>query len=273
VAAQCRKGARIKVSRSNLLHVLEHDEQGETLKGYGNSRNFFGTKIYLRVGSKATIFNSTTYLLAFKMSSSNAGSTTKVLQQVDGAEIQEGGWVGGDAWFGSMMSVIETYKRKKVHSTFIIKNNQTFFPMQPLHAVLKARYYGNHPAGHWVVFQATISDVKVFALAYAWSRRGVSYFLSTCGKTSPHEVMYMSHFKDDFGNVVHKEIDRPEVCHFLCEYLPLIDEHNKQRQNLLNLERCWCTKDPWMRLLSTTLGMCVVDMHRWYRNKKYEEQL
>jgi hypothetical protein len=119
--------------------------------------------------------------------------TAKVLQQVDGAEIQEGGWVGGDAWFGSMMSVIETYKWKKVHSTFIIKNNQTFFPMQPLHAVLKARY-GNHPAGHWVVFQATISDVRVFALAYARSQRGVSYFLLTCGKTSPHEVKYMSHF-------------------------------------------------------------------------------
>jgi hypothetical protein len=48
--------------------------------------------------------------------------------------------------------------------------------MQPLRGVLKARY-GNHPAGHWVVFQATISDVKVFALAYAWSQRGVSYFL------------------------------------------------------------------------------------------------
>jgi hypothetical protein len=32
-------------------------------------------------------------------------------------------------------------------------------------------------------------------------------------------------------------------------------------------------KDPWMRLLTTTLGMCVVDVHQWYRNKKYEEQL
>ena len=28
-----------------------------------------------------------------------------------------------------------------------------------------------------------------------------------------------------------------------------------------------------MQLLTTTLGMCVVDMHRWYRNTKYEEQL
>jgi hypothetical protein len=126
--------------------------------------------------------------------------TAEVLQQVDGADIPEGGWVGGDAWFGSMMSVVKSYERKKGHWTFIIKNNQTFFPMQPLYAVLKARY-GSQPAGHWVVFQATISDAKVFALAYTWSQCGVSYFLSTCGKTSPHEVKYMSHFEDDFRNV------------------------------------------------------------------------
>jgi hypothetical protein len=42
VAAQCRKGARVKVPRSNLFHVLEHDEQRKTLKGYGNSRNYYG---------------------------------------------------------------------------------------------------------------------------------------------------------------------------------------------------------------------------------------
>jgi hypothetical protein len=124
---------------------------------------------------------------------------------------------------------------------------------------------------HLVVFQAAIASVKVFALACAWSQRGVSCFLSTCGKTTPHETKHMSHYEDDFGNVVHNEINRPAICHFLCEHLPLIDEHNEQRQNLLNLERCWCTKDPWMRLLTTTLGMCVVDMHRWHRNRKYDD--
>jgi hypothetical protein len=42
VASQCHKGACAKVTRSNLFHVLEHDEQRETLKGYGNSRNYYG---------------------------------------------------------------------------------------------------------------------------------------------------------------------------------------------------------------------------------------
>ena len=55
--------------------------------------------------------------------------------------------------------------------------------MQPLHAVLKARF-GTHPAGHWVVFQTTIMDAKVFALAltlaYAWSQWGISMWSNSC---------------------------------------------------------------------------------------------
>ena len=60
--------------------------------------------------------------------------------------------------------------------------------------------------------------------------------------------------------------NRPKLAHFLYEYLPLIDEHNKQRQSILGLERRWLTKCPWFRLLCTVLGMCTVDMHRLYRH-------
>jgi hypothetical protein len=45
VAAQCCKGARVKVTRSNLFHVLEHDEKRESLKGYGDSRNYYYGRI------------------------------------------------------------------------------------------------------------------------------------------------------------------------------------------------------------------------------------
>jgi hypothetical protein len=55
--------------------------------------------------------------------------------------------------------------------------------------------------------------------------------------------------------------------------MSLTDKQNKQSQNLLNLEILCCTEDPWIYLLITTLGMCVVDMHRWYRNKIYFEQI
>jgi DDE_Tnp_1-like zinc-ribbon len=125
---------------------------------------------------------------------------------------------------------------------------------------------------------ATIADVTVIAIAYAWSQKGVSYFVSTCGDTEPSAVKYQSKFEDEWGNTMTREINRPNICHFLYQYLPLIDEHNKQRQSLLQLEKRWETKDPWFRLLTTLVGMSTVDMHRVYRyyeikemGKTYEE--
>jgi hypothetical protein len=195
--------------------------------------------------------------------------TAEVLRQIENSGVIEGGWCGGDAWFGSVMTAVEVYRQLGVHSTFIVKNNHNMYPMQPLLAVLRARF-GKRPAGHWVVFRAVIGEVKLFALAYAWSQRGISYFLSTCGRTDPHPQKYRSNFEDDFGVVTFKELNRPYIAHFLYEYLPLIDEHNKQRQNLLNLERSWLTKDCWMRLITTIVGMSVVDFQRCVKNHLWE---
>ena len=194
-------------------------------------------------------------------------TTSEVLRQVEGSGVKKGGWVGGDAWFGSIMSSVEVYKRFGVHSTFVVKNNTRYFPMRVLHRILVARYK-RRPAGHWVVMHTTIADVPIMVVAYAWSQRGVTYLVSTCGSTTVHPTKYQSKFEDDFGNIRIKDVNRPWVAHFLYEYLPLVDEHNKQRQSILNLERCWLTKDCWFRLLTTIVGMSVVDMHRWYRNKK-----
>ena len=57
------------------------------------------------------------------------------------------------------------------------------------------------------------------------------------------------------------------MAHFLYEYAPIIDEHNKQRHSLLALEKIWKLKDPWFRQITTSLVMTTVDMHwiYWYR--------
>jgi hypothetical protein len=53
------------------------------------------------------------------------------------------------------------------------------------------------------------------AMAYAWSQRGISYILSTCGSTKTAEKMYVSYFEDDYGNVGSKEIPRPQLAYLL----------------------------------------------------------
>jgi hypothetical protein len=50
----------------------------------------------------------------------------EVLRQIKGKNIVEGGWVGGDACFGSMVIVLEAKKRLNVDSTLIIKGNHVF---------------------------------------------------------------------------------------------------------------------------------------------------
>jgi hypothetical protein len=142
--------------------------------------------------------------------------------------------------------------------------------MKPLFAVLKARFK-DRPAGHWVNFHVTISGVPLIAMAYAWSQRGISYILSICGSTATSEKTYMSYFEDDYGNVGSKEISQPVLAHLLYDYLPLIDEHNKQQQKILGLERKWPTRNCWFCLLTTLMGMCIVDMHMLYWNKLNEK--
>jgi hypothetical protein len=162
--------------------------------------------------------------------------TAEVLRQVDGADVVDGGWVGGDAWFGSVLTAVEVKVSLNVDSTWIIKGNHAFYPMEALHAILKGRFE-NKISGHWFSMTAIIGGVKLLALCYAWSQKGVSYFLSTCGSIHQSSVMYQSNFEDDFGNVSSKFLPRTQVCHFLYELLPLIDEHNKQSQYVLGLER------------------------------------
>jgi hypothetical protein len=185
----------------------------------------------------------------------------EMLHQCESGNIVEGGWVGGDAWFGSIPCVVELKKKMNIYSTFIIKQNLQYCPVQVIQWIMKARYHDGHLAGQHAVMKATISGVEMFLLAYAWSNKQVAYIISSCGMTVPHEIPYRTHFTDDYGNVTFKELLQPSIAHFYFKLCPLIDNHNKDRQGILGLEDCWPTKSPWFRLVTALIRMSVVDMH------------
>ena len=80
-------------------------------------------------------------------------------------------------------------------------------------------------------------------------------------------------FENEYSNVEVKEFSRPAIAHMLYMVLTLIEEHNRQRQGILSMERRWHTKNPWTRILTTLIGMAVVDVQRWDRSmrSKYNE--
>ena len=96
----------------------------------------------------------------------------------------------------------------------------------------------------------------------------MAYFVSTCGTTVRHQIDYRSCYEDGYGNPTFKLLPRPSIAHFVYEFLPLIDEHNKARQSILALEDKWPTKCCWFRLITTFVGMAVVDLQRWDRNMR-----
>jgi hypothetical protein len=192
----------------------------------------------------------------------------ETLRQCESANLASGGWVGGDAWFGSIPCVVELKNRLNVYSTFIIKQNVQYCPLDVIKRILQSRNKKGNRSGRHVVMKANISGVDLFLLAYAWSNKRAAYIVSSCGTTVMHEIPYRSHFTDDYGNVTFKEIPRPSIAHFYFELCPLVDNHNKDRQGILGLEDCWPTKNPWFRLVTTLIGMSVVDLHRWDRNKR-----
>ena len=133
--------------------------------------------------------------------------------------------------------------------------------------VLQARFKERR-AGHWVVFKTVYEGATLIAMAYAWSMKGVSYILSTCRSTEPDNQLYTSYFEDENGHVAFNEIQRPKLANMIYDHLPIIDEHNKQRQDILGLERRFPTKNAWFRLKTTLIGMCAVDLHRFLFHKK-----
>jgi hypothetical protein len=56
--------------------------------------------------------------------------TPEVPPQEKNSNVIEGGWVGGDAWFGSIESCFELMRFLKLHSSFIIKQNLNNYPIE-----------------------------------------------------------------------------------------------------------------------------------------------
>ena len=111
------------------------------------------------------------------------------------------------------------------------------------------------PGGVKIVLKATYHDIPLIAIGYSYSTRTSLCFVATknAGSTRAGEPYEMK-FTDDFGNVVAREVERPEILSEFFKYSNKIDVHNQKRQSNLKLEKRWLTKDSYFRLFTTLVG-------------------
>ena len=89
----------------------------------------------------------------------------EVLQQCEGAQLADGGWVAGDAWFWSIPALLKV-KNLNVFSTFIVKQNVQYYPLQVIKKLLQT-CYPKRPAGCLIIMKANKSGADLFLLEYA----------------------------------------------------------------------------------------------------------
>jgi hypothetical protein len=78
------------------------------------------------------------------------------------------------------------------------------------------------------------------------------------GSTSegdPYEMKYT----DSYGNICTHFVDRPEVISNFFASSNIIDTHNQLRQDLLQLEKKWLTKNPFFCLSTMLIGVNVTN--------------
>jgi len=163
--------------------------------------------------------------------------------------------IRGDAWFGSVRAASEIARRGH-EAVFQIKQNHGLFPKSFIEEALK-----DAPGGVHIVLEGTTPcEVPLIAVGYRYSRKTILFFVLTKGAGSltngdPYEMK----FTDSYGNVMTRFVDRPQVISKFFQTSNVIDTHNQLRQNLLQLEKKWLTKNAYFRLLTTLLGINVTD--------------
>jgi hypothetical protein len=81
---------------------------------------------------------------------------------------------------------------------------------------------------------------------------------ANAGSTKPGEPYEMK-YTDSFGNVCTCKVERPDVLSKFFKDSNKLDAHNHARQDCLGLEKDWVTQDCYFRLVTTLIGINVVD--------------
>ncbi len=199
-------------------------------------------------GMKTAQFNNTI--------GATAGCTLRLLLNsipVDQQGAKHG--VRGDAWFGSVNTANEVSIRGH-KGVFQVKQFHTLFPKEYIEEVLKEA-----PGGVHIVLKGTTRDERnLVAIGYRYSHKTILHFVLTenagsTGQGDPYEMKYT----DSYGNICTRYVDRPDVISKFFASSNVIDTHNQLRQDLLQLEKKWLTKNPFFRLTTTLIGINVMD--------------
>jgi hypothetical protein len=137
-----------------------------------------------------------------------------------------------------------------------VKQFHTLFLKEYIEEALK-----DAPGGVHIVLKGTTRDeVNMVAIGYRYSHKMILHFVMTenAGKTGQGDPYEMKN-TDSYGNICTHIVDWPDVVSKFFASSNVIDTHNQLHQDLLQLEKKWLTKNPFLRLTTTLIGVNAMD--------------
>ena len=161
-----------------------------------------------------------------------------------------------DSGFGCVALVVAG---AKLGICFIcsVKLGHRRFPKDILTKTLK-----DAPGGKWALCETNIDGVGIVCAGYKYNAKKTLFFAWPKGaaRCVPGEP-YIATFVDGTGNRVAREVMRLSVLSRYFAYANVVDVHDQYRQDCLDLEYTWVTKDCWFRLFTTILGVVITDSY------------
>ena len=125
------------------------------------------------------------------------------------------------------------------------------------------------PGGTHLVLEGTSpSHNELLAIGYKYNSKKILCFVATkdAGTTLPGDP-YRARFVGDDNNVRARRVERPQVISDYFKHSNVVDKHNHARQYELRLEKHWVTLNCYFRIVTTIIGITVVDCWKCYRYK------
>jgi Transposase IS4 len=168
----------------------------------------------------------------------------------------------GDSWFASVKTAD---LMAEFGHDFIgpVKTSTNLFIKKELEEKMQ-----NWPGGTHLTMEAlSPSGNALLAIGYKYNKRKVLCFIATknAGSTFLGDP-YRARFVGENNNLRSRPVDRPQIISRYFQQSNMIDKHNHARQAELKLEKNWRTTNCWFRLVTTFIGITVVDSWKAYRH-------
>lgn len=189
-------------------------------------------------------------------------STAGVLRLVE-PWFGSGRMVFGDSAFASVHTAIQL-KKKNLYFSGMVKTGHKYFPKKYLQDLDIQLRTGSS------VYLTTVKD-DVPLLAVGWWDKALKCLVATGGTNlpaTPHlRVRYILQ-EDGTSKRIEKATTISAVPHEYFSYAQKVDVHNHRRQGILAMERNISTRSWAFRIVSTVLGMIMVDAYMMYLSEQ-----